>query len=209
MNDLFELAPPGVDELVAIIEVTDALLSGGHHRGFDLVIIDTAPTGHALRLLEMPALVHQWVKAVMAILLKYQAVVGVGELGAVLLRLSRGLNRLRDLLSDETRTAFVVVTRAAQLPRAETVRLVARLRAASIHVPLVVVNAFGAGTCDRCRRERQAQTRELTALGRDLRNGRAARSSLAVTPGWIPPPGGIRDLRAFATEWRRAAHSRR
>jgi arsenite/tail-anchored protein-transporting ATPase len=208
LNDLFELAPPGVDELVAIIEVTDALLSGDRDRRFDLVIIDTAPTGHALRLLEMPALVHQWVKAVMGILLKYQAVVGVGELGAVLLRLSQGLNRLRDLLADQTRTSFVVVTRAAQLPRAETVRLVRRLRAASIHVPLVVVNAVGAGTCSRCRRERQVQTREVTALGRDLGNGRGVRSSLAIAPGWIPPPGGVRDLRAFATEWRRAAPRR-
>jgi arsenite/tail-anchored protein-transporting ATPase len=209
LNDLFELAPPGVDELVAIIEVTDALLSSDGDRRFDLVIIDTAPTGHALRLLEMPALVHQWVKAVMAILLKYQSVMGVGELGAVLLRLSQGLNRLRDLLADHARTAFVVVTRPAQLPRAETVRLAGRLRAASIHVPVVIVNAFGAGSCSRCDRERQAQTRELTALRRDLGSNRGALSSLAVTPGWIPPPRGFRDLLAFAAEWRRAPHSRR
>ena len=209
LNDLLELAPPGVDELVAIIEVTDALLSSDADRRFDLVIIDTAPTGHALRLLEMPALVHQWVKAVMAILLKYQAVVGVGELGAVLLRLSQGLNRLRDLLADDARTAFVVVTRPAQLPRAETARLARRLRAASIHVPVVVVNAFGAGTCGRCDRERQAQTRELTALRRDLGSKRSGASTIALTPGWIPPPRGIRDLLAFAAEWRRAAQSRR
>ena len=67
-------------------------------------MIDTAPTGHALRLLEMPALVHDWVKALMAILLKYQPVVGVGDLGAVLLRLSQGLGRLRELLNDPART---------------------------------------------------------------------------------------------------------
>ena len=74
----------------------------------------------------MPALVHDWVKAVMAILLKYQPVIGVGELGAVLLRLSQGLGRLRALLTDPARTRFVVVTRPAALPRAETVRLAAR-----------------------------------------------------------------------------------
>ena len=63
---------------------------------------------------------HDWVKALMAILLKYQAVVGVGELGAVLLRLSQGLRRLRELLTDPARTTFVAVTRPAALPRAET-----------------------------------------------------------------------------------------
>ena len=55
----------------------------------------------------MPALVHDWVKALMAILLKYQPVAGVGELGAVLLRLSQGLGRLRALLADPGATPFV------------------------------------------------------------------------------------------------------
>ena len=71
MRDLLELAPPGIDELAAIIDVTETLgVNAGARR--DLIVVDTAPTGHALRLLEMPALVHDWVKAIMAILLKYQ-----------------------------------------------------------------------------------------------------------------------------------------
>jgi arsenite-transporting ATPase len=122
LQDLFDLAPPGVDELIAVIEVTDAILGGQRAAPFDLVIIDSAPTGHALRLLEMPGLAHDWVKALMAILLKYQDAVGVGELGEVLLRLSQGLRRLRELLADPARTTFVAVTRAAALPHAETVR---------------------------------------------------------------------------------------
>ena len=89
LQDLFDLAPPGVDELIAVIEVTDAILATGGEPPFDLVVIDSAPTGHALRLLEMPGLAHDWVKALMAILLKYQSIVGVGGLGEVLLRLSQ------------------------------------------------------------------------------------------------------------------------
>ena len=123
LHDLLELAPPGVDELVAIVEVIETLDADAGAATFDLIVIDTAPTGHALRLLEMPALVHDWVKAVMSILLKYQPVIGVGDLGAALLRLSRGLGQLRALLTNPARTRFLVVTRAAALPRAETVRL--------------------------------------------------------------------------------------
>ena len=125
MQRLIDLAPPGIDELAAVIDVTDALEREEH--ACDLVVMDTAPSGHALRLLEMPALVQDWARALMSIVLKYQPVAGVGELGAVLLELSQGLGRLRALLADPRRTSFVAVTRGAALPRAETVRLIAAL----------------------------------------------------------------------------------
>jgi arsenite-transporting ATPase len=201
MRDLLELAPPGVDELAAIIDVTETLgVNPG--TGRDLVVIDTAPTGHALRLLEMPAVLHDWVKAMMAILLKYQPAVGLGGLGAVLLQLSQGLGRLRALLRDASRTRFAVVTRAASLPRAETLRLLARLRDASIPAPLVIVNAVGAGTCPRCRTERGRQQKEVLALSRELIRRRGAKPLLLLAPAVVPPPSGCADLRAFLTEWR-------
>ena len=211
LQDLFDLAPPGVDELMAVIEVTDAILATGREPHFDLVVIDSAPTGHALRLLEMPGLAHDWVKALMAILLKYQSIVGVGGLGEVLLRLSQGLRRLRELLTDPARTTFVAVTRPAALPQAETLRLVRRLRAASISVPTVVVNAMGAGTCTRCARESRVQQRQLTMLAREL-DSRRDGPAVVVAPGWMPAPAGAAELRRFAAQWRqrpRAASVRR
>ena len=211
LQDLFDLAPPGIDELIAVIDVTDALLAAGREPRFDLVVIDSAPTGHALRLLEMPGLAHDWVKALMAILLKYQSIVGVGGLGEVLLGLSQGLRRLRGLLTDPARTTFVAVTRPAALPHAETLRLVRRLRAASISVPAVLSNAVGAGTCTRCAREIRVQQRELSELARELGGGRAE-PAVIVAPGWMPAPAGAVDLRRFAAQWRlrpRAASVRR
>ena len=202
IRNLLDLAPPGIDELVAVMEVVDALLSGAAGTRFDLVIIDTAPTGHALRLIEMPALVHAWVKAVMAILLKYRAVVGPGALGALLLRLSQGLGRLRAVMTDGSRTRFVVVTRAAALPRAETVRLIERLHDARITVPVVILNALGAGTCRRCLREARAQERELAALRTDLaRLGR--QPAMIVSPARVPPPHGPDGLLRWQAGWAR------
>ncbi len=199
MQDLIELAPPGVDELIAVIDVMDAAVE--HQRGRTLVVVDTAPSGHALRLLEMPALVQDWTRALMAILLKYQPVVGVGELGRVLLKLSQGLGRLRTLLSDATQTQFIVVTRAAALPRAETARLLKKLSPLRIDVPVVVVNAVGAGTCARCQRQRAAEVKEIAALRRALRS-HAKPPTVVVAPGRMPPPHGAEDLAVWARAWR-------
>jgi arsenite-transporting ATPase len=200
MQDLIELAPPGIDELAAVIEVVDALETGEA----DLVILDTAPSGHALRLLEMPAVAQEWTRALMSILLKYQPVVGVGDLGAVLLELSKGLGRLRERLADPARTHFVIVTRAATLPRAESVRLLARLTRLAIYSPAVVINALGAGTCARCRLQRRAEAREVLRLRRDLASIRHP-PAIVVAPARMPPPHGCDELAAWRRTWQ--AHS--
>src|SRR6185503_16699692 len=101
------------------------------------------------------------------------------------------------------RTRFVAVTRAAALPRAETIRLLARLDAAAIAAPVVLVNAIGAGTCSRCRADHMRQTKEISALQRELRPRRGKRRrALILAPATIPPPSGWRDLRRFFREWR-------
>ncbi len=195
MQRLIDLAPPGIDELAAVIGVTDALER--EENAWDLVVMDTAPSGHALRLLEMPALVHDWARALMSIVLKYQPVAGVGELGAVLLELSQGLGRLRALLADPRRTSFVAVTRGAALPRAETARLIAALRRMKVHVPAIVVNAVGRGTCPRCRRASAAETREIAALRRSAGRSR----HVVIAPAEVPPPHGAAGLRRWQRRW--------
>ncbi|MDQ3346626.1 MAG: ArsA family ATPase [Acidobacteriota bacterium] len=202
MHGLIDLAPPGIDELTAVMEVTDALLDGSGNEP-DLVVMDTAPTGHALRLLEMPALAQGWARALMSILLKYQPVTGVGELGAVLLRMSQGLGRLRSLLTDPRRASFIVVTRAAALPREETRRLVARLAAMQVHVPWILVNAVGRGTCARCRAASLHERRELQKLQRLASGAAQGRVPLAIAPAEIPPPHGVRELQRWKSTWRR------
>ncbi len=164
--------------------------------------MDTAPSGHALRLLEMPALAQDWARALMSILLKYQPVAGVGELGAVLLRMSQGLGRLKALLADPRRTSFVAVTRAAALPREETQRLVSRLTMMDVHVPLILVNAVGRGTCARCRAASVEEGRELKTLARLPRGANHAPASLAIAPAEMPPPHGVRALRRWQSSWR-------
>ena len=77
VRELIDLAPPGLDELFGVLSLVEAVL-GRERRAYDVVILDTAPTGHALRLLAMPDAALEWVHALLAILLKYRAVIGLG-----------------------------------------------------------------------------------------------------------------------------------
>ena len=55
--------------------------------------------------------------------------------------MSKSIRELIALLRDAKTTRFIVVTRAAELPRRETERLLARLRRLHLSAPAIVVNA--------------------------------------------------------------------
>ncbi len=193
MQHLIELAPPGIDELAAVIEVMEAIETGVVRT----IVIDTAPTGHALRLLEMPELVHDWTKALMSILLKYQSLGGIGEFGPALVKLSQGLGRLRALLTDPVRTSFIVVTRGAALPGEETYDLLRRLGRLTICVPAVVVNAVGRGTCRRCTSEARIERRHI----KKMKNQFPRHALTVIAPAEMPPPHGPPALRRWRRQW--------
>ena len=193
VEGLLEVDPPGLDELVAILDLAD-LAEGDGER---LVVLDTAPTGHALRLLEMPALALAWDHALLAILLKYREVLGLGELAAELVELARGLKRLQAVLADPARTRCVAVARAAELPRRETGRLLAALAGLGVAAPVVLVNALTPPGCSRCRRAAAAERRQLAALRRELPAGAA----MIRAPAAFPPPRGAAPLAAWGRSW--------
>jgi arsenite-transporting ATPase len=199
MRQIMDLAPPGVDEVMAIADVAELLVDSPD--AYDTIVSDTAPTGHVLRLLQTPALLQEWTHALMALLLKYREVVPPGPLASLLVQLSRRLRALDARLHDPGQTRFVLVTRPALLPRAETIRLRARLDDLKIPVAGVVVNATGAGTCRRCRSRARVQADEIAALRRGL--GRRARYAIIEAPAVMPPPHGAHALSAWASTWQR------
>src|SRR5512137_1609247 len=56
LGDLSGMSPPGADEAMAFGTVLEFL----EDSEYDLVIFDTAPTGHTLRLLSLPELLSSW-----------------------------------------------------------------------------------------------------------------------------------------------------
>jgi arsenite-transporting ATPase len=204
MEDLLDLAPPGIDELFAIVSILDALVSEDPQ--YDLVVLDTAPTGHTLRLLALPEKALEWVHALMSVLLKYRNVVGLGELASDLTDLARRLRALIALLRDPARAAFVIVTRPAELPRLETERLARDLR--HLHVPIaaIVANAVTQPGCSRCAAAAELEKPELDRL--EHLAPRVARfRKLLVARAVYPAPRGPAVLRLWRDTWSCAGYA--
>jgi arsenite-transporting ATPase len=200
VRELMDLAPPGLDELFGVLTLVDSLFRATPPP-YDLVVVDTAPTGHALRLLAMPAGALEWVHALLAILLKYRAVLGLGELASDLLEVARELRELAALLRDASRARVVVVTRPAALPRLETVRLLRGLRRLDIPVGGLLVNALTRPGCARCRRAAGRERRELAALAAAARSAGGRQCAIISSPAESPPPGGVEGLRDWLRRW--------
>jgi hypothetical protein len=54
VDALMQLSIPGVDELMGILEIDRLAHPSQPSRAYDLIVVDTAPTGHTLRLLSAP-----------------------------------------------------------------------------------------------------------------------------------------------------------
>jgi arsenite-transporting ATPase len=207
MEDLIDLAPSGIDEVFAIVRLVDALEPDEARKAWDAIVIDTAPTGHTLRLLAMPRIAREWAHALLGILLKYRRILGLGELASDVLTFARKLRALEGLLRDESCTSFVAVTRPAELPRRETERLLARLARMRVPCPAVVVDAMTAGTCLRCQQAKARESVELRALARFALRARSSATrarAILVAPAMYPPPHGAAALARWAEQWQQS-----
>jgi arsenite-transporting ATPase len=197
VRDLIDLSPPGLDELFAVLALIDALLVDPSPR-FETVVVDTAPTGHTLRLLRLQETALGWTHALLALLLKYRGAIGLGDAAANLTQTARELRQLGELLRDPARTRFVAVTRAASLPALETRRLLDGLRRLRIPAPLLLVNGLTPEGCSRCGR---ASERERSLVA-ELRASKAARGCAMLSALLLSPaPRAAPALIAFARTW--------
>jgi arsenite-transporting ATPase len=201
VQDLIDLAPPGLDELFALLALVEALVPAGSAPRWGAVVLDTAPTGHTLRLLALPDAALAWVHALLEILLKYRRVIGLGELAGDLVQSARELRALKALLTDAARARFVPVLRAAALPRLETERLLGRLGELGVAAPVLVANALTDGEhgCARCRRAARA---ERAALERLAASPRGRGRAIILAPAHQPPPRAPAGLRSWSRKWK-------
>ncbi len=163
MKKLIEIAPPGADELFAVTRLAD-LIADESQAG---IIVDTAPTGHFLRLIDLPRTAGEWVREFMRILLRYRELVPAGSLGEELIRASRALHALESAMHAGS-TEVIVVTRAERIVIAESRRLIAEVETCSMRIGGVIANYLTPENdclCDRSLRAFELEA--LAPLGRD------------------------------------------
>ncbi|MEM7622542.1 MAG: TRC40/GET3/ArsA family transport-energizing ATPase, partial [Planctomycetota bacterium] len=145
IEGFLELSLPGVDELMCFVRIADWLDTGEADR----IVIDTAPTGHALRLLAMPHVLDGWLEAIDALLGKHRYMAGLfggsggSQTDAVENFVEDVTNKfaaLAEAWSDEDACRFVPVCNAEPLSLSETSRLLDDLDTLDIDAPDIVVN---------------------------------------------------------------------
>jgi arsenite-transporting ATPase len=191
---------PGADEAVAMQQ----LLTYLDDTRFDRVVVDTAPTGHTLRLLELPEVMDSMVGRMMKLRERFRGMMegvkglfGAGSEDAgpgldELEELADRIERLRTVLRDPDRTDFRLVMIPEEMSVVESERLVERLDEFGIPVQTVVVNQVmedladvadvdpdwivspSLDSCEFCQRRWQVQQRALRRAT-DLFRGRTVR----------------------------------
>lgn len=131
-------ALPGIDEMLSLIAVMDLL----NQNQQDLIILDTAPTGHLLRFLEMPTALSDWLSWIFKLWIKYQDVVGRTAFVGRLRSLRQQVVQAQKQLKDPTHTEFIGVLQTQSAIVAETHRLTQSLTQMGIAQRYLVQNRY-------------------------------------------------------------------
>ncbi len=157
---------PGTHESAVLERIAELVDTGLDD--YDLIVFDTAPSGHTARLMALPEIMSAWTEGLLrrrgraekfgAALrgledrdAASESILGTGrprdpreerdlEIRRILLRRRERFEALREVLVDAERCSFVIVLAAERLPVLETVELHEQLVRAGVHVGALVVN---------------------------------------------------------------------
>jgi len=140
---------PGIDEATALSSAIDHIESGE----YDLIVFDTAPTGHTLKLLGLPEIINaglekleSWQSTIWGY---WQMIKGGGDSNIVnakkeislrLRRYKHSIGKVAKMLQDTQRTRFVLVCIAEFLSISESRRLLDELKQQKVMASHIIVN---------------------------------------------------------------------
>lgn len=193
IDSVFALPIPGLDEVMGFKTIIDLI----EEAEFDKYIVDTAPTGHALRLLAFPDLLDDWIKVVAKMRWKYRYMIdrfagryNPDEGDDFLLTMKKTVKRIEGLLRDKKRCEFIAVTIPEEMAILETDRLINSLGSYGMKVKrLIINNVLESRDCAFCRERKKEQEKYIGKIRRKF-------SSLQVT---ITPlqPGEVKGIQAL------------
>jgi arsenite-transporting ATPase len=199
MRELVSLAPPGMDEIAALSAVSDLIDA----EEYSTIVLDTAPTGHMLRFLELPEVALAWVRTFIKLLLKYRNVVRWNGVAEELVALSKSIKRVAALMSDADSCEFAGVAIPERMSLEETLRLAGGLKRLKVPMRSLLVNNVvtreAARACDFCAARRRAQRRVTEEFRRALDVG----VEIYTAPQHASEVRGRASLEAHFESWRK------
>jgi len=197
IDSIFALPIPGMDEVMGFKTIVDLI----EDAQFDKYIVDTAPTGHALRLLTLPDLLDDWIKVMARMRWKYRYMVETfsgrynpDEGDDFLMTMKKTVKRIEELLRDGTRCEFIAVTIPEDMAILETERMVNDLQKYGIRVKqLLINNVLESKDCDFCRERRSAQEVYINKIRKRFRH-----LNTTIVPLQPREVKGLKGLEAFS-----------
>ncbi|NVM36556.1 MAG: ArsA family ATPase [Candidatus Lokiarchaeota archaeon] len=176
LEDLTSMNPPGIDEALAFGKILEFIET---EHDYDLVIFDTAPTGHTLRFLGLPETLSGWIGKLIKMRMRLGKMFGAlkrmftreekktDNSLEVLERLNQSIINAREDMTNPIKNSFVVVMIPEEMAILETGRLLNELIKYDIPVSNIIVNQLYQDTtelCDFCKSRREMQQKNLTKI---------------------------------------------
>ena len=169
IEQLMSLSIPGMDEIMSFKTIIDFMEEGK----YDKYIVDTAPTGHALRLISSPKLLDELIKVVAKMRWKYRYMITrfsgsykPDDTDTLLLYLKKTVNKMEKLLCDNTRSEFIPICIPEAMAIWETGRLISALDTYNIKVrQMIVNNVIESEACSFCKEKKKSQLKYIEQIG--------------------------------------------
>ncbi|HET6974647.1 MAG TPA: ArsA family ATPase [Pyrinomonadaceae bacterium] len=154
MRELVELTPPGIDEIAALGTISDLL----DLEQYQTLVLDTAPTGHLIRFLELPQVALSWIRTFIKLLLKYKDVMRANQVAEELVAMSKSIKKVIALLTDPERCEFVGVAIPERMSLEETIDLAKSLEKLKVPMSKLLINGVvPVNDCKFCQSRRKMQ----------------------------------------------------
>jgi arsenite-transporting ATPase len=161
LREAIEIAPPGIDEIAALGRISDLM----EQRIYSTIVLDTAPTGHLIRFLQLPAAALDWTHALIKLLLKYKGVARWDGLAQELIAISKRVKQVVARLTDREQCEFIGVAIPEGMSLEETIRMREDLQRLGVPVQRMLINNVvprrAAADCGFCASRRRAQLRVI------------------------------------------------
>jgi arsenite-transporting ATPase len=205
--DMFGMAP-GIDEIAAL----DKFLQYMQSRDYDVIIFDTAPTGHTLRFLSLPDVLDSWVGKMIMIRMRFAGMAKMvkklipfadeqddkGDMGLEQLKAMKArVEEAKRTLSDPARTKYNLVMIPEEMSILESERSLSCLREYGIPVKAVIINQIIPENprCPFCTEKRQQQLERIKTIKRKF-----SRYDISQVPLFRHEVRGFRQLERLGKE---------